>query len=96
MSFQTARQLAVYPEMEKVQSSWPVNASKQYNQELSLTKYGFRPEDRLSTTDTLKGIRHCRQLINITRGLVSRGYSDTEIKGMLGGNWLRVLEAVWK
>jgi membrane dipeptidase len=35
------------------------------------------------------------KFLNVTRGLVSRGYSDEEIEGVLGGNWLRVLEDVW-
>jgi membrane dipeptidase len=33
---------------------------------------------------------------NITRGLVIRGYSDQEIIKILGGNFLRVYENVWK
>lgn len=31
----------------------------------------------------------------VTRGLISRGYSDQEILKILGGNWLRYLERVW-
>ncbi len=33
---------------------------------------------------------------NLTQGLVARGYSDEEIKKILGGNLLRVFRAVWK
>jgi len=33
---------------------------------------------------------------NITRGLVSRGYSDEEILKILGGNFLRVFREVWR
>ncbi|MBI3979376.1 MAG: membrane dipeptidase [Chloroflexi bacterium] len=43
---------------------------------------------------TLKGCRDYRELINITRGLVARGYSDDEIKGILGESFLRVFENV--
>ena len=32
---------------------------------------------------------------NITRGLVERGYSDEDIKKVMGGNFLRVAEQVW-
>jgi membrane dipeptidase len=35
------------------------------------------------------------KIINISRGLVLRGYTDDEIKGILGGNFLRLFEAVW-
>ena len=32
---------------------------------------------------------------NFTRGLVARGYSDQEIKGILGWNFLRLFKRVW-
>ncbi|MBT8355255.1 MAG: membrane dipeptidase, partial [Desulfofustis sp.] len=35
-----------------------------------------------------------RQLPVFTGGLVARGYSDKEIKAILGGNFLRVYEQV--
>lgn len=34
--------------------------------------------------------------INITKGLVARGYSDQEIEKILGRNFLRVFKKVWK
>jgi len=33
---------------------------------------------------------------NFTKGLVARGYSDDEIKGILGGNWVRLFRRVWE
>ncbi|MGV3651958.1 MAG: dipeptidase [Devosia sp.] len=48
------------------------------------------------------GERRCKTLNdaaefpNITAGLVKRGYSDEDIKKILGGNWLRVMSASWK
>jgi membrane dipeptidase len=33
---------------------------------------------------------------NLTKGLLARGYSDQEIMGILGGNWLRLFERVWR
>ena len=32
---------------------------------------------------------------NFTKGLVARGYSDTEIKKILGTNYLRLFRKVW-
>ena len=32
---------------------------------------------------------------NITAGLLKRGYSDSDVKGILGENWVRVYQAVW-
>ena len=40
------------------------------------------------------GIESPEEWPNITRGLVSRGYSDEEIKKILGGNALRIIEEV--
>lgn len=40
------------------------------------------------------GIESPDEWPNITRGLVSRGYSDDEIKKILGGNALRIIEDV--
>lgn len=41
-----------------------------------------------------KGMVNVGEFGNITRGLVSRGYSDPEIKKILGGNFLRVFREV--
>ena len=35
-------------------------------------------------------------LPNLAAALQRRGYSDDEIRGILGGNWLRLFEEVWK
>ncbi len=32
---------------------------------------------------------------NFTKGLVARGYSDQEIRGILGGNWVSLFKKVW-
>ena len=32
---------------------------------------------------------------NFTKGLVARGYSDQEIRGILGGNWMKLFREVW-
>ena len=57
-------------------------------------RVGFRPEDRIDRTKRLQGFRDCRDLRNITRGLVARGYVDDSIRGILGENALRVFEEV--
>lgn len=40
------------------------------------------------------GLEGISKIINITRGLVTRGYSDTEIEKILGENWLTLLRRV--
>ena len=36
------------------------------------------------------------ETLNITKGLVARGYSDKEIMKIQGGNFLKLFEKVWK
>ena len=38
------------------------------------------------------GVEDISRLLNVTRGLVSRGFSDDDITKMLGGNLMRVFE----
>ncbi len=54
---------------------------------------GLAPEsiDKIS----IAGLDRPSGIINIARGLVSRGYRDEEIRGILGENILRLFEAVW-
>lgn len=40
------------------------------------------------------GISRYPEFLNITRGLISRGYSDDDIRKILGGNFMRVFEKV--
>lgn len=79
-------------------TDWPMQAPDDIL-EMTLaaeaTDIGFRPEDRLDVTMRLDGFDDCRDLPNITRGLVKRGYGDEEIRGILGENALRVFAEVW-
>ncbi|MAH21701.1 MAG: hypothetical protein CMO12_02690 [Thaumarchaeota archaeon] len=43
-----------------------------------------------------KGIGDVSETENITRALVTKGYSDNEIEKVLGGNFLRVFKRVWR
>lgn len=45
---------------------------------------------------SVKGMEKPSDIVNIARGLVSRGYNDFEIRGILGENFLRLFEAVWR
>src|SRR5581483_4456484 len=58
------------------------------------TDLGFRDQDRLDVTRNLVGFDDVRDFPNITRGLVKRGYSDEQIRGILGENALRVFADV--
>jgi len=56
--------------------------------------FGAGPTDVYDPPPT--GLERHSDTPNLTRGLVARGYSDQEVLKILGGNFLRVFERVWK
>ncbi|WDV46290.1 membrane dipeptidase [Clostridiaceae bacterium M8S5] len=58
-------------------------------------KLGFVKEEG-PDREYIIGLKEYRQFINITRGLILRGYSDMDTKKILGENWMRVFKQVWK
>ena len=56
--------------------------------------WGFREEHQIDPMATVIGFSDYLDFPNITRGLISRSYADEQIAGILGGNFLRVFEAV--
>lgn len=52
--------------------------------------YAFR--DKIDTD----GFDHPLKAYDFTEALIKRGYSDADIAGVLGGNFMRLLEATWK
>ena len=88
----------VGPEHVGIGTDWPMSlprfSLRMLTEQLAPT-IGFRPQDKIPMFETTIGFADYREFINITRGLVARGYSDEEIKGILGENWLRVIDQVW-
>jgi len=52
--------------------------------------YAFR--DKID----IEGIDHPRRVFDLTEGLIHRGYTDEHIRGILGGNFARVLKEIWE
>lgn len=52
--------------------------------------YGFREKI------DVEGLNHPKRMFDLTEGLIRRKYSDSDIKGILGGNFARVLKDIWK
>ena len=44
---------------------------------------------------TIKGLDHPKRTFDLTEGLIRRRYTDDQIKGILGGNAVRVLSSIW-
>ena len=52
--------------------------------------YAFR--DKID----IEGIDHPQRMFDITEGLIGRGYTDDDIRLVLGGNFQRVLGEIWE
>ncbi|MCJ7625497.1 MAG: dipeptidase [Anaerolineaceae bacterium] len=59
-----------------------------------LAQLGFREEHMADFNMKIEGYRGFQDFSNLTRGLVTRGYSDDDVKGILGGNFLRLFKEV--
>jgi membrane dipeptidase len=77
-------------------TDWPLQAptdALKQTMRAEFIEHGFKP-DEIDVTDRLDGFDDYRDLPNITRGLVKRGFSDEQIRGILGENALRVFGEV--
>jgi membrane dipeptidase len=77
-------------------TDWPLSGSKESLRHFQIAAMdtGFREEHNLDCLTNLIGFDDYRDFPNITRGLVKRGYTDDQISGILGENFLRVFEHV--
>ncbi|MDE7010843.1 MAG: dipeptidase [Oscillospiraceae bacterium] len=73
------------------QTKWSAKVFKKY----VAPSMGFAPGNGPST-EWVHGLKDYRSFLNVTRGLVARGRSDEDIRKILGENWLRVFDEVWK
>jgi membrane dipeptidase len=55
---------------------------------------GFRPEDKVSFLAKVEGFDKYKKFPNLIKGLISRGYSNQEIKKLAGENFLRLFKKV--
>ena len=44
----------------------------------------------------VEGLDHPKRMFDLTEGLIRRKYTDSQIEGILGGNFVRVLSDLWK
>ena len=66
-----------------------------FDQEPNFSRYRARRSADGTYNWTVKGLDHPKRMFDLTDGLIRRGYSDEDIKLVLGGNAVRVLSEVW-
>jgi membrane dipeptidase len=54
-------------------------------------KDSYRFRDKID----IEGLDHPKRMFDLTEAMIKRGYSDAEIKAILGGNFIRVLTQIW-
>lgn len=78
-------------------SAAPDSLSKEVLQDVIAKEHRLFPEFGVAPSLNKRYcLRSITELTEITKGLVGRGYSDNEIKKIIGGNFLRVFSRVWK
>ncbi len=62
---------------------------------LQQLKAGYKDTYRFRAKIDIEGLDHPRRMFDLTGGLIRRKYTDAEIRGILGGNFMRVLTEIW-
>jgi membrane dipeptidase len=72
--------------------SLPDNLAKKIDELIGVL--GFRQEHRATFTDKMQEFESYEKFPNLIKGLISRGYSDTEISKIAGENFLRTFREI--
>ena len=56
---------------------------------------GYKDSYGIREKIDIEGLNHPKRMYDLTEGLIRRKYSDSEIRGILGGNFARVLKQIW-
>jgi membrane dipeptidase len=56
---------------------------------------GYKDSYGIREKIDIEGLNHPKRMYDLTEGLIRRKYSDKDIRGILGGNFARVLKQIW-
>jgi len=62
---------------------------------LKQLKSGYKTSYSFREKIDIEGMDHPKKMFDLTEGLIRRGYGDDDIRGVLGGNFARVLAEIW-
>lgn len=85
--------IAVGSDMDVVANANPIGGGFRPESQPNFDRYRFhfdKPEHLGAD-----GLDHPKRMFDLTEGLIARGYSDADIKLILGGNAARVLGTIW-
>jgi membrane dipeptidase len=86
--------LAVGSDLDVVGNANPIGGGFRPEGQPNFDRYKYHVDktEHVATT----GLDHPKRMFDLTEGLISRGYSDSDIQSILGGNAVRVLGQIWK
>jgi membrane dipeptidase len=64
-------------------------------EEYKRLKAGYKGSYAFRDKIDIEGIDHPKRVFDLTEGLIRRKYSDADIRGILAGNFTRVLSEIW-
>jgi len=85
--------VSVGSDLDVVGNANPIGGGFQPTSQPNFARYGYHADQ--DGKITVPGLDHARRMFDLTEGLIRRGYSDADIKLMLGGNAVRVLTEIW-
>ncbi len=57
---------------------------------------GYKDSYAFRNKIDIEGVDHPRRMFDLAEGLIRRNYTDSQIEGILGGNFQRVLAEIWQ
>jgi membrane dipeptidase len=85
--------VGVGSDMDVVGNPNPVNGEPM-RETPNWDRYRLHKDEKGQWMLTIRGLDHPRRMFDLTDALIRRGYSDANIRLILGGNWRRVIGAI--
>jgi len=85
--------LAVGSDLDLVGNGSPVRGGFNPASQPNFERYGYHVDAPEHVA--IKGLDHPKRTFDLTEGLLRRGYSDADVRLILGGNAVRVLGSIW-
>lgn len=86
--------IAVGSDMDVVGNPNPIGGGADPRRQPNFSRYKYHEDSDGSIT--VKGLDHPKRMYDLTEGLIRRGYTDSDIRLIIGGNAVRVLGNIWR